>query len=245
MSRLVRLYPPAWRMRYGEELEATLAARPPRLGDQLDLILGAVDAHLHPDLVLAGPDSIASPVPLGHRVPGLIATVGGLTFAAAYVGAGISSDDGWFTWIWVSMLLMLGSLPGLYAGRVARRIGLGLAAIGGSFVLAWTLPWGPNFVPILTIVVLVGSGSLALATVRAGLGRRWRWAAVGLGFGLPAFVLLGVVLGVGWQTDLGRLPPALLVALYGLTWAAVGTVMLVRGSPTFDPEALAARERTA
>jgi hypothetical protein len=46
---LLRLYPRAWRERYGEELSAQLEAeRPLRLGVVADLVRGALDAHLHP-----------------------------------------------------------------------------------------------------------------------------------------------------------------------------------------------------
>ena len=46
---LLRLYPRAWRERYGEELSAQLEAqRPVRIGVVTDLVRGALDAHLHP-----------------------------------------------------------------------------------------------------------------------------------------------------------------------------------------------------
>jgi hypothetical protein len=46
---LLRLYPRAWRERYGEELSAQLdAQRPLRIGVVADLVRGALDAHLHP-----------------------------------------------------------------------------------------------------------------------------------------------------------------------------------------------------
>src|SRR5687767_15962280 len=46
---LLRLYPRAWRERYGEELSAQLEAqRPLRIGVVADLVRGAFDAHLHP-----------------------------------------------------------------------------------------------------------------------------------------------------------------------------------------------------
>jgi hypothetical protein len=51
MKRLIllRLYPRAWRERYGEELSAQLEAqRPLRIGVVADLVRGALDAHLHP-----------------------------------------------------------------------------------------------------------------------------------------------------------------------------------------------------
>jgi hypothetical protein len=46
---LLRLYPRAWRERYGEELAAQLEAqRPLRIGIVADLARWALDAHLHP-----------------------------------------------------------------------------------------------------------------------------------------------------------------------------------------------------
>jgi hypothetical protein len=45
---LVRLYPSAWRARYGAEMLGLLDERPPTWRDSIDIIRGALDAHLHP-----------------------------------------------------------------------------------------------------------------------------------------------------------------------------------------------------
>jgi len=47
MRFLIRLYPPAWRERYGEEYEALLADRSGGLRDGVDIARGALDAQLH------------------------------------------------------------------------------------------------------------------------------------------------------------------------------------------------------
>jgi hypothetical protein len=47
---LVRLYPRAWRERYEEEFAAMLEQRPASLLDVLDIVFGALDARLHPQL---------------------------------------------------------------------------------------------------------------------------------------------------------------------------------------------------
>jgi hypothetical protein len=47
-QRLTTLYPRAWRTRYGDELEALLEDTQLGLRDRIDLIRGAIDAHLHP-----------------------------------------------------------------------------------------------------------------------------------------------------------------------------------------------------
>lgn len=45
MSTLIRLYPAAWRARYGAEFEDLLAERPPTGRDLLDIVVAAIDAH--------------------------------------------------------------------------------------------------------------------------------------------------------------------------------------------------------
>jgi hypothetical protein len=45
---LIYLYPPAWRRRYGRELEDLLATQPASLGMAFDLLAGAVDAWFNP-----------------------------------------------------------------------------------------------------------------------------------------------------------------------------------------------------
>lgn len=43
---LIRLYPRAWRERYGDEFAALLDAHPPSLADRADILRGALDARL-------------------------------------------------------------------------------------------------------------------------------------------------------------------------------------------------------
>ncbi|MDA8206552.1 MAG: hypothetical protein M0Z36_10815 [Thermaerobacter sp.] len=47
MRWLLGLYPTAWRARYEEEMAALLADYPVTIGTVLDLLLGALDAHLN------------------------------------------------------------------------------------------------------------------------------------------------------------------------------------------------------
>ena len=48
MTWQIRLYPPAWRRRYGRELAELLAAQPASFRTAVDLVAGAVDAWLNP-----------------------------------------------------------------------------------------------------------------------------------------------------------------------------------------------------
>jgi hypothetical protein len=54
-TALVRLYPRAWRERYGEEFEALMTSHP--LGPRMifDILLGAIDARFSPQPQVAGP----------------------------------------------------------------------------------------------------------------------------------------------------------------------------------------------
>jgi hypothetical protein len=51
---LLRLYPRAWRDRYEDEFAALLEQCPFSWGDLLDIIVGAIDAHMHPCFPLQG-----------------------------------------------------------------------------------------------------------------------------------------------------------------------------------------------
>ena len=51
MKWLLQLYPPRWRQRYGAELAELIASRPFSIGGTLDLLAGAIDAWIHPELI--------------------------------------------------------------------------------------------------------------------------------------------------------------------------------------------------
>ncbi len=50
MTWLLQLYPAPWRARYGEEFAAVLASQRASVGLILDVLAGAVDAHLYPQI---------------------------------------------------------------------------------------------------------------------------------------------------------------------------------------------------
>ena len=51
MTWLLRLYPARWRQRYGEEFRAVLAGQRASLGLFFDVLGGAIDAHLQPQIL--------------------------------------------------------------------------------------------------------------------------------------------------------------------------------------------------
>lgn len=70
---LVALYPGPWRARYGAEMLALLEDRPPTARDALDLVRGALDAHLHPAV--------------RSRIAGMAALLGGAAWTVVAIGA--------------------------------------------------------------------------------------------------------------------------------------------------------------
>ncbi len=79
-KRLLSLYPEAWRERYGEEISALLDDTPPSLGATVDLLRGALLAHLRP-LAASAPQT---------RARGTIASVLGCFIVFCAFGAGFA-----------------------------------------------------------------------------------------------------------------------------------------------------------
>ena len=230
MSRLVRLYPAAWRARYESECQALLADRPPGLGDVVDTIRGAVDAHLHPHLV---DDRDRFRQPWTHRLPGLIALSAGLLWTAnlALVAVEGPTGSGNLSLLGTALLVMAVSLPGDYLAVHGRRIATALGLVGACLVSANLLPWALAQVPYLTGWAVVLAGMLALAAARAGVGAAGRWIFVAASVVIPAMIGLPALLGL---LDNGE--PLLLTALlpYGLAWMSLGARLTIRGAATIE-----------
>ncbi len=239
MNRLIRLYPAAWRQRYGDELAELLEERPPSMGDRLDIVRGALDARMHAQVP-------GREIPRGHRLPGILALAAGLFYCVFFIGVALPVVDpnqwGMFAYlIPAAILLALVSLPGSYFERYSRQLKWAFFGLVGLWVAAAGLPWPLSVAAALGLVLLVAAGMLTLATVRAGLSTRWRWLIVATVF-VPEFLIAFGFYAAGAGLDGNDAPLATLglVLPYGLAWVAVGLLMLVRGSPTFeDPAALA------
>jgi hypothetical protein len=226
MTRLVRLYPRAWRDRYEEEFLALLDERPPTLGDLVDTVRGALDAHMNPQ-------GEVEPSPWTHRIPGLLALIAGAIWSVVFLTFVFWPRDAWTlaSLIPLSLLLMFLSLPGDYMAAHARRIAVALGVIGLCIAVA-NLPYS-----LLTVVAGVGgslfalSGMLTMAAIRARIGPSGRWLLLVLGVILPAAIGFPVAMGLGNLTE--NESWLLVVALpYGVAWVVLGLRLAVRGSPT-------------
>jgi len=232
MSRLIALYPTAWRARYELELRALLEARPPSFRDRVDLVRGALDARLHPQL-LDGRAADVDMAPEG-RAPGLAAVAGGLTWLVLSVVVGLAAGDRMdvdlTSLFWLALFLMTISLIGPLPAVRARQIRRGLAAWGILFGLALLLPWDLKGWSALPLVAVSAGGLLALAALRAGLSTGLRWLAVGLGFVIPFLVLGAGSMGFIDAGPASDWIQGLVIAPYGVAWVLLGILMVRRGA---------------
>jgi hypothetical protein len=189
VSRLVRLYPAAWRARYEAELRDALALRPLTARDRLGLIRGALDAWLHPEL--AQPVD-GAPVPVGPGSGGTlvlaqppfptttflgVAAAGSCALAAGLVLTARS-------WLWgdsrgESILLTVAAVA---LGLALWRVGSGaiLTRLGGvtMVVISLALVATGWWTMALTASLALGAGSL-VAGVGALVDRRPdRWTGL-------------------------------------------------------------------
>lgn len=232
MSRLLRLYPAAWRERYEPELLVLLRERPIGVGGRIDMVRGAIDAHLHPELIGAAWQ------PWTHRLPGLLAATGGLIWSWFWVRVYLMpSDEEWGNAIGWAFMLMLIAVPGDYWAGYGRRIALAFGTVVVLFAIARFFPWSASDGAVNVALggaayVVIGSGWLTLAAIRAGLGRSVRWLLAVATVVVPALIATIVLGGFGPTDPGGR--TALLVAVlpYGFAWTLVGLRMTIRGSAT-------------
>jgi hypothetical protein len=227
LSRLVRLYPQAWRERYGDEFAALLEERPPTPSDVLDTLRGALDAHLRPSV------GHSEPAPLTHRLPGLMALTAGLLWSGLYLNVALRLDPTveWGPILSIFIFAVLFSLIGDYMAAHGRQIAIAIGLLALSIVLANVVGTGFGVVAFL----IAACGPLALAAIRAGIAPRGRWLLLGA-------VYLPLVVGVSINllrdfTGIVQIPsdgPVMFALLlpYGFAWILVGVRMTIRGSPT-------------
>lgn len=232
MSRILRLYPAAWRERYEPELLALLRERPIGARGRIDLIRGAIDAQLHPEL-LGGTQQ-----PWTHRLPGLLATTAGLIWSWYYLRIVLAAPEEWGYGVFVALLLMVVAVLGDYMASHTRGIGLTVAAVTAAGMLAEVQPLRVigdgtlNFALGAAAALLLVGGMLTLAALRAGIGAGIRRLLIGGGLLVPVTIAI-VGLGGFGPGDPGGAPAMLVAVLpYGIAWTLVGLRLTFRGSAT-------------
>jgi hypothetical protein len=213
-ASLVRLYPPAWRRRYGDEMLALIEAGPVRAGGRLDLLRGALDAWLHP--------------PAPSRVPAIAALAGGglWTIAAAGVVAQPVPPD-WPGYLAEIVMLALAAAALLLVATLgcALRVGdNGGRAMGAGSALA-----AIGFVAWLVMLAIAAAGRADAATLAAAQ------TLAMVGATLDGVVLIragdgpvGTLLVIGSMAMLVPWTQGWLV--FGTAWTAIGVLLGVTWS---------------
>jgi hypothetical protein len=210
MSGLLKLYPAAWRERYEAEVRDLLIERPPGIADRLDLVRGALDARLHPQVVGgSAPRQEAEPTvrPIGAAllavIGGLLLAGGGIVQAASQVESltGYKPASGVMLVIAGMLVTSLAAVARGWSDR-ASPVVLRRAAVATLLLTLLTAaPW-----PILVvgwfgylIGTMVYGGILASSSQRIGVGLTVT-ALLAFGFNTENDAAFAVVpLGVAWM----------------------------------------------
>ena len=210
-SRYIGLYPRAWRDRYGEELEALLEQERVGPRTRLDLLRGALDAHLHPAVpsrvpVLAAVTASALAVahaialatqPVATEWPGYLEDA--LPLIAGCVAASIPALIG----LW----LKVGDADGAFG-----RFGVVLAVVGHG---AW-------LVALLAALLRVAYGPLtAVAATLAMTGM----ALLGIALADRGRVALGVLVAAAGLA--GVAPPAWGWPAFAAAWTGIAVAVVL------------------
>lgn len=230
MRALVRLYPRPWRERYETEFLAMLASRSPSAGDRVDIVRGAIDARLHPQLSGDGePSRDRTPA---ERVAAVASLAAGALWLA-WFGLIVRDFRGWGAGEPENQALMvvLSAFAGLtlavahvfvaYAAQGAMRPIGGIGASIAAVAFVFTAFGGGSS----AFFALIGSAMLAGALAGRGLP-----VALAVGWAASALLVVGVFVAfvAGQGREVGLLPPAL---LYGVAWVVVGVTVGLRGVP--------------
>lgn len=244
-SLLIRLYPARWQARYGEEFELVLSDRPLGPFDVADVLLGALDAHLH--FRGLGAASIhGKGYAMTLRIGGYAAILGGLLWFIALAGNAI--NDGAETGaVWILLALLaaivatLVALIGLSAFQARRSPvlvwaafaipavsavvslfgALAMAASGDSdrAIIGGLSGWAISTLGVFGLVL--GSGLFALATLRAQSLSRAAAALLGAGAIVVVLGLAGIFGGVV-PSELEAVVIIAMVLMFPAGWAGLG-----------------------
>jgi hypothetical protein len=239
MSRLIGLYPKAWRDRYGEEFAAILADRPLGPFDVADVVLGALDARLH-FRGLDRTDLARRPV-MSPRIGGYAAIAGGVLWLIVFLATVLQPDLGapGFLVIVVATASLLVAITGLSAFQARRYpalvwVAFLVPALGASvsilgvfaMLVVGDRPFigdaSPWYMWMLgTAALIIGSGLFAFATWR--VDALPRSAAVILAVGAVAIVpVLGGLVGSVVPEPAGRVLTLLAMVAFSGGWVGLG-----------------------
>jgi MFS family permease len=167
MSRLLALYPRAWRARYGDEFAELLEARPPTVRDRLDIVIGAIDARINPQVPGAGDRERAVGGDRAARVTavvtGVLLTIWGVIGATSMVpwdsGLEPRTTAEMMNLAWVSGML----------GALLSPVAFGIVIVRYERVLGGVGLAGAVLTPLGLIMSALGMGIGGLLALGAGV----------------------------------------------------------------------------
>jgi hypothetical protein len=238
-SLLIRLYPSRWRVRYGDEFEAILEARPLGPYDVADILLGALDAQLRLRRRGAGIRE-GRGFPMSLRIGGIAAVVGVslIIIVIALTGGHTEGSEIASTIaLLVALAALLVAVTGMSAFQARSNpwlvwtsfavtaVGTVVIFIAGISDLVGAGPrdWRDGPLAIGAVTAALGSAAFGIATYRGSvLSRR---GALSLVIG-PAVGLVGAI-AVG--QDLWE--PGMLLVLVGIVsflagWFTLGVAAI-------------------
>ncbi len=253
IALLLRLYPARWRERYGDEFAAVLESRPLGPFDVADVLLGALDAHLHVRGLGAASERRKG-FTMSLRIGGYAAIVGAVLWIVGLAVASADEGDSARPWVvflagTVALLIALVGLSAFQARRYPRlvwaafavpAIGAVLSAFGlvatalelPGALLATLTPWEVWFLGFILLVA--GSGLFGIACLRTGSVSRLGSAML-LVAGLAVLpMLLGVSGLVTWEPVVGVLFAVFLLAFVG-GWIVLGIGAVRSDRRSFAP----------
>ncbi len=249
---LLRLYPARWRARYGEEFLAVLEERPLGPFDMADVLLGAIDAHLHLRGLGAASEHRKG-FAMSLRIGGYAAIAGGVLWLLVLAGNAINNGGESFSaWLGYSVvgatLMTLLALVGLSAFQARRHPLLtwaafaipGLGAVIGllayvaivvtgdsdALLVGDVSPWMLGSFGVVTMVL--GSVLFAVATWRTRTLSRAASGLLAVGAVLVVVALLGVGSG-GIAAPLAVVPVIAAIIAFPAGWVALGVSALRAG----------------
>jgi hypothetical protein len=206
INLLLRLYPARWRARYGDEFAELLEERPLGPFDVADVLLGALDAHLHLR-GLGAASQHAKGFPMSLRIGGYAAIVGGILWFVALAGNAI--NDGADSSASVLGVVLLTSIVVAVAATLVALIGLSAFQSRSHPILTWAafaIPALGAVLGLLGVVAMTVAGD-SDSTVFGGLSA-WAISTIGV----TALVLGSALFAIAtWLTgSLSRSASALL-----------------------------------
>jgi hypothetical protein len=242
IALLLRIYPARWRARYGDEFAALLEGRPIGPFDVADILLGALDAHMHLRGLGAASEHRKG-FAMTLRLGGYAAIVGGPLWLLGLAGASADQTDTAGPWIVLmscgtaALLVALIGLSSFQARRYPRltwaafalpAAGTGVSAVGAIAMAAigdrpFVGDLSPWYVWMFgTIAMFAGSGLFAIVTWRTRtLSRR--------GAGILAITPVAVFVSIPAMAGVVPFPDVLVTALFFVAlagfvggWVALG-----------------------